>query len=129
MTADTATTPDTAALQAVADQLASVISSGDTAQAKALLRILIADLRVNSRAEILPTYRVTTPTVCAHNSSVEPTGIEPVTSCLQSRGGVAGAYGYGVLRLAKWRYGRRNRPVWYSKRYSGAMWYSCGTLY
>jgi hypothetical protein len=68
---------DTSALHAVADQLASVISTGETAQAKALLRILIADLRVNSRAEILPTYRVATPTVCAHNSSVGDTGLEP----------------------------------------------------
>jgi hypothetical protein len=30
---------------------------GDPDQAKALLRILIAELRVNSRNEILPTYR------------------------------------------------------------------------
>jgi hypothetical protein len=28
------------------------------------------ELRVNSRAEILPTYRIATPTVCATNSSV-----------------------------------------------------------
>ena len=54
-------------------------------QAKALLAILIAELRVNSRSEILPTYRVGAPVVCAPSSSVEPTGIEPVTSCLQSR--------------------------------------------
>jgi len=33
-------------------------------------RILIADLRVNSRAEILPTYRVGAPVVCAQTSSV-----------------------------------------------------------
>jgi len=54
MTTDTATTPDTAALHTVADQLASVISTGETAQAKALQRILIADLRVNSRVQLLP---------------------------------------------------------------------------
>jgi hypothetical protein len=42
-------------------------------QAKALLAILIADLRVNSRDEILPTYRVGAPVVCAQTSSVERT--------------------------------------------------------
>jgi hypothetical protein len=49
---------------------------------KALLRILIADLRVNSRAEILPTYRVGAPVVCAQTSSVELVGLEPTTSCM-----------------------------------------------
>jgi len=73
--ADTPTTPDTAGLEAVADELGRVVASGDSDQAKALLRILIAELQVNSRAEILPTYRVATPTVCAHNSSMELTGL------------------------------------------------------
>jgi hypothetical protein len=40
---------------------------------KALLRILIAELRVNSRSEVLPTYRVGTPVVCAQTSSVGET--------------------------------------------------------
>jgi len=40
-----------------------VVATGDSDQAKALLRILIAELQVNSRAEILPTYRAATPTV------------------------------------------------------------------
>ena len=52
---------------------------------KALLRILIAELRVNSRAEILPTYRIATPTVYATNSSVELAGLEPATSWVRSR--------------------------------------------
>ena len=52
---------------------------------QALLRLLIKDLRVNGRSEILPTYRIVTPEVCALPSSVERTGIEPVTSGLQSR--------------------------------------------
>jgi hypothetical protein len=51
---------------------------------QALLRLLIKDLRVNGRSEILPTYRIVTPEVCALPSSVERTGIEPVTSGLQS---------------------------------------------
>jgi site-specific DNA recombinase len=83
--ADTPTAPDTAGLEAVADELARVVAAGDSDQAKALLRILIAELQVNSRAEILPTYRVATPTVCAHNSSVELAGLEPATSWVRSR--------------------------------------------
>jgi site-specific DNA recombinase len=85
LAAEAPTTPNTAALHAVTDQIGQVIATGDTDQTKALLRILIADLRVNGRAEILPTYRVGAPVVCAQTSSVEPAGIEPATSCLQSR--------------------------------------------
>ena len=40
---------------------------------------------VNGRAEILPAYRLVTPTVCATSEKVERTGIEPVTSALQRR--------------------------------------------
>jgi site-specific DNA recombinase len=75
LAAEAPTTPDTTALHAVADQFASVIATGDTDQTKALLRILIADLRVNSRKEVLPTYRVGAPVVCAQTSSVEPTEV------------------------------------------------------
>jgi site-specific DNA recombinase len=85
LAADTPTTPDTAALNAVADQLGRVIETGDPDQAKALLRILISELRVNSRSEILPTYRVGAPVVCAQTSSVGDTGLEPVTSALSIR--------------------------------------------
>ncbi|HEX4837820.1 MAG TPA: hypothetical protein VFV03_04775, partial [Solirubrobacteraceae bacterium] len=74
LAAEAPTTPDTAALHAVADQLADVIANGDTDQAKALLRILIADLRINSRREILLTYRVGAPVVCAQTSSVDASG-------------------------------------------------------
>jgi site-specific DNA recombinase len=83
--ADTPTTPDKAALHAVADQLGQVIANGDADQAKALLRILITSLRVNSRAEILPTYRVGAPAVCAQTNSVELVGLEPTTSWVRSR--------------------------------------------
>jgi site-specific DNA recombinase len=90
LTADTLTAPDTTALHAVADQLAHVIANGDTDQTKALLRILIADLHVNSRNEILPTYRVGTPVVCAQTSSVGDTGLEGgpahILGCRDARG-------------------------------------------
>jgi hypothetical protein len=46
---------------------------GEPEQAKALLAILIADLRANSRAEVLPTYRVGAPVVCAPTNSVGET--------------------------------------------------------
>lgn len=62
-------------MQAVADELGATIAHGDADQAKALLRILIAKLQVNSRSEILPTYRLSAPTVCAQTSSVEPTEV------------------------------------------------------
>jgi chromosome segregation ATPase len=83
------TARETADLAAVAAHLDQIIATGDPKQAKALLRLLIAELRVNSPSEILPTYRVIDPSVCAPTSSVEPTGIEPVTSCLQSAGKLA----------------------------------------
>jgi hypothetical protein len=54
------TAPD---LAAVADELERVIAKPQ--KAKALLRLLIEELRVNGRKEILPTYRVVTPAVRA----------------------------------------------------------------
>ncbi len=76
---------DPASLAAVADRLRDTLEVGEPAQTKALLRLLIKELRVNGRSEILPTYRVVTPEVCATTSSVERAGIEPATSGLQSR--------------------------------------------
>jgi hypothetical protein len=62
-----------------------VIAMGALDQTKALLDILIADLRVNSRKEVLPTYRVGAPVVCAQTSSVELVGLEPTTSAMPWR--------------------------------------------
>jgi len=45
-------------------------AEGDPRGAKALLNLLIDELRVNSRAEILPTYRLVTPVVCAMSERV-----------------------------------------------------------
>jgi len=39
-----------------------VVAEAEPQQAKALLRLLIAELKVNGRADIRPTYRVVTPT-------------------------------------------------------------------
>ena len=74
------TSPDAAELAAVADNLETTIATADPRQAKALLRLLIKDLRVNARSEILPTYRIVTPAVCAPPSSVELAALEPATS-------------------------------------------------
>jgi site-specific DNA recombinase len=77
---EAATAPNSADLEAVADRLERTITEADPRQAKALFRVLIKDLRVNGRSEILPTYRIVTPEVCALPSSVGATGLEPVTS-------------------------------------------------
>jgi hypothetical protein len=52
-------------LGAVADELERVIAEAEPKKAKALLRVLIEELRVNGRAEILPTYCVIDHAVCA----------------------------------------------------------------
>jgi site-specific DNA recombinase len=74
-----ADTPTAADLAAVADQLEKVLAQGEPEQTKALLRILIAELRVNSKTNIQPTYRIVTPGVCATSEKVGRPGIEPGT--------------------------------------------------
>ena len=54
-----------------------------------LLGILIVELRVNSRSEILPTYRVGAPTVCAPTSSVGDTGSNSDLRLVDSTWGVS----------------------------------------
>src|SRR5207247_5547688 len=76
-------------LAAVADHLESVIAEADPRKAKALLRVLIDERRVNGRAEILPTYRLVTPEVCAMSEKVGREGIEPSTLGLRVRSGGA----------------------------------------
>jgi hypothetical protein len=73
-------TPTAADLAAIADQLDRLIARAEPQQAKAFLRHLIAELKVNGRGEILPTYRVATPTVCATSEKVGAPGIELGTS-------------------------------------------------
>jgi hypothetical protein len=80
LVAQATTSPEAAELAAVADNLEATIAAAEPRQAKALLRLLIKDLRVKARSEILPTYRIVTPAVCALTSSVGAPGIEPGTS-------------------------------------------------
>ncbi len=70
-------TPTAADLAAVADRLDKVLAQGEPEQTKALLRILIVELRVNNKTEIQPTYRIVAPGVCATSEKVETAGIEP----------------------------------------------------
>jgi hypothetical protein len=76
---EAAQAPTAADLAAVADQLEAVVAEADPQKAKALLRLLIEELCVNGRREILPTYRVVTPEVCAMSEKVGAAGIEPAT--------------------------------------------------
>jgi hypothetical protein len=76
--------PDSADLEAVANRLERTVAEADPRQAKALLRLVIKELRDNGRSEILPTYRIITPEVCALPSSVGGTGLEPVIPSLSS---------------------------------------------
>jgi hypothetical protein len=63
-----------------------LIADGQPEQTKALLRLLIAELCVNSKADIQPTYHVLTPDrfltagVCATSGKVETVGIEPTSA-------------------------------------------------
>jgi hypothetical protein len=65
--------------------LDQVIAHGDPDRAKALLATLIAELRINSRSEILPFYRIPSPVVCAQTGSVGDPGFEPGTSSLSEK--------------------------------------------
>ena len=53
--------PTPADLTAVADQLEHVLAEGEPQNAKALLRLMIQELRVDGRTQIHPTYRLVTP--------------------------------------------------------------------
>ncbi|MGH3129203.1 MAG: recombinase family protein [Gaiellaceae bacterium] len=76
--------PTPADLAAVADQLEHLLAEGKPEKTKALLRLLIQELRVDGRARIQPTYRLATPEVCATSEKVGGTGLEPVTPSLSS---------------------------------------------
>ncbi len=77
--------PTPADLAANANLLEEVLAEADPQKAKPLLRLLIDELRVNGRAEILPTYRLITPTACAMSERVGRAGIEPATLGLKVR--------------------------------------------
>lgn len=72
--AEAAQAPTAADLEAMADQAENVIAQGEPEQAKALLRLLIAELRVKGKTDIQPIYRVVAPGVCATSEKVDTRG-------------------------------------------------------
>ena len=62
--------PTVADLAAVADHLDQLLTAGEPRKAKALIRELVAELRVNGKAEIQPSYYLATPEVCATSEKV-----------------------------------------------------------
>jgi len=64
-----------------ATDLGTLLRSGTPQQRKALFRLLVKELRVMSREEILPTYKIPA-LVRAPEGQVDPRGFEPLTSWL-----------------------------------------------
>lgn len=62
---------------AVADHLDRLLTTGEPRTAKALIRELVAELRINGKAEIQPSYYLATPEVCATSEKVGREGVEP----------------------------------------------------
>jgi site-specific DNA recombinase len=70
-------------LDALRSALRAALKDSAPTRTKAVLQTLIETIRVDARDHIEPTFRV--PAVRVDYDYMEPTGIEPVTSCLQSR--------------------------------------------
>ena len=68
----------------MAQDLPGMLLAGSAQQRKALLRKLIKELRVMSRDEIVPTYKIPA-LVRAPMGQVEPRGFEPLTSALRTQ--------------------------------------------
>jgi hypothetical protein len=59
-----------------------MLNDSDPKRVKGVLQAMIDGIRVDARDQIEPTFRV--PAVRIESGYMEPTGIEPVTSCLQT---------------------------------------------
>jgi site-specific DNA recombinase len=70
-------------LDTLRSDLHAMLNDSDPKRVKAVLQAMIDGIRVDARDQIEPTFRV--PAVRIESGYMEPTGIEPVTSCLQSR--------------------------------------------
>jgi site-specific DNA recombinase len=70
-------------LQALRNTLRVALDNGTPQRIKTILQDLTKEIRVDARDAIEPTFVL--PAVRPPSGSMEPTGIEPVTSCLQSR--------------------------------------------
>jgi site-specific DNA recombinase len=67
-----------------AKDLGTLLRAGTAQQRKALLRLLVKELRVMGREEILPTYKIPA-LVRAPEGQVDPRGFEPLTFWLPAR--------------------------------------------
>jgi site-specific DNA recombinase len=81
--ADISITPPTASdLRAVIGAIADAMDNGMPSQRKALMQQLVSEIRVESRSEIFPTYRLPAPPVRVISGVVGRRGLEPRTSAL-----------------------------------------------
>jgi hypothetical protein len=70
-------------LDAIRQRVRAALDDGGPMRVKAILQELTDEIRIDGRDAIELTFLV--PAVRPPSGSMEPTGIEPVTSCLQSR--------------------------------------------
>jgi site-specific DNA recombinase len=80
--------PTKADLRAVRDRLRTALATKPHSERKALMHVLVHEIRVTSRAEIQPVFRFPTPPaakpqVRAQVGSAPPVGLEPTTRCLE----------------------------------------------
>ncbi|HET6311672.1 MAG TPA: recombinase family protein [Candidatus Nitrosotalea sp.] len=81
--ADISITPPTASdLRSVIGAIADAMDNGMPSQRKALMQQLVSEIRVESRSEIFPTYRLPAPPVRVISGVVGRGGLEPPTSAL-----------------------------------------------
>ena len=84
--ADISITPPTASdLRSVIGAIADAMDNGMPSQRKALMQQLVSEIRVESRSEIFPTYRLPAPPVRVISGVVGRRGLEPRTSALSAR--------------------------------------------
>ncbi|HXB64298.1 MAG TPA: recombinase family protein [Solirubrobacteraceae bacterium] len=69
-------------LDAIRQRVRAALDDGGPMRVKAILQELTDEIRIDGRDAIEPTFLV--PAVRPPSGSMEPTGIEPVTSCLQN---------------------------------------------
>jgi site-specific DNA recombinase len=81
-TGDTPARPRDVDLQQIREHIRDVIEQGDRRTSKALVRKLVHEVRVGSREDIVPTFRVPTDSVLIVDGVVEVAGVEPASSKL-----------------------------------------------
>ena len=90
-----------------ARDLGTLLRSGSPQQRKALFRLLVKELRVMSREDILPTYKI--PALVRAPEGVEVRGFEPLS--LGDRSGLLRAQPAGVILPRGSRRRRTSRPA------------------